>query len=106
MPRRAPRRKADVQGYYVGGKTGTAEKVVNGRYSKNRVMTDFMAVLPADNPRYLMLIMLDEPQAIPETHGFATSGWNAVPVGGQGDRRASRRCSASSRASICRRPTS
>jgi cell division protein FtsI (penicillin-binding protein 3) len=72
--------KADVKGFYVGGKTGTAEKVVNGRYSKNRLMTDFMAVLPADQPRYLMLIMLDEPQAIPETHGFATSGWNAVPV--------------------------
>jgi cell division protein FtsI (penicillin-binding protein 3) len=63
-----------------GGKTGTAEKVINGRYSKTRLMTDFMAVLPADKPRYLLLIMLDEPQAIAETHGFATSGWNAVPV--------------------------
>jgi cell division protein FtsI (penicillin-binding protein 3) len=72
--------RADVKGYYVGGKTGTAEKVINGRYSKNRLMTDFMAILPADAPRYLMLIMLDEPKAIPETHGFATSGWNAVPV--------------------------
>src|SRR6201999_1986251 len=57
--------RADVKGFYVGGKTGTAEKVVNGRYSKNRLMTDFMAVLPADQPRYLMLIMLDEPQATP-----------------------------------------
>ena len=56
--------KADVPGYYVGGKTGTAEKVVNGRYSKTKLLTDFMAVLPADNPRYLLLIMLDEPQAI------------------------------------------
>jgi cell division protein FtsI (penicillin-binding protein 3) len=72
--------KADVKGFYVGGKTGTAEKVVNGRYSKTRLMTDFMAVLPADKPRYLLLIMLDEPQAIAETHGFATSGWNALPV--------------------------
>ena len=72
--------KADVKGYYVGGKTGTAEKVINGRYAKNRLMTDFMAVLPADEPRYLLLIMLDEPKAIPETHGFATSGWNAAPV--------------------------
>jgi cell division protein FtsI (penicillin-binding protein 3) len=43
-------------------------------------MTDVMAVLPADDPRYLVLIMLDEPQASAETHGFATSGWNAVPV--------------------------
>jgi cell division protein FtsI (penicillin-binding protein 3) len=39
-----------------------------------------MAVLPADDPRYVVLIMLDEPQIIPETHGFATSGWNAVPT--------------------------
>ena len=39
-------------------------------------------MLPADQPRYPLLIMLDEPQAMPETHGFATSGWNAVPVGG------------------------
>jgi len=72
--------RADVKGFYVGGKTGTAEKVINGRYSKNRLMTDFMAVLPADDPRFLLLIMLDEPKPIAETHGFATSGWNAVPV--------------------------
>ncbi|TMJ89489.1 MAG: penicillin-binding protein 2 [Alphaproteobacteria bacterium] len=74
--------KADVKGYYVGGKTGTADKVVGGRYSKTKVLTSFTAVLPADQPRYLLLIMLDEPQATPETHGFTTSGWNAVPVGG------------------------
>jgi cell division protein FtsI (penicillin-binding protein 3) len=72
--------KADVQGFYVGGKTGTAEKVINGHYSKHRLMTDFMAVLPADEPRFLLLIMLDEPKPLPETHGFATSGWNATPV--------------------------
>ena len=76
-------KQADVKGYYIGGKTGTAEKVVNGRYSKTKVLTDFMAVLPADKPRYLLLIMLDEPQALPETHGFITSGWNAVPTGGK-----------------------
>jgi cell division protein FtsI (penicillin-binding protein 3) len=76
-------RKADVPGYYIGGKTGTADKVVNGRYSKNKVLTDFMAIMPADHPRYLLLIMLDEPKATPETHGFTTSGWNAVPVGGR-----------------------
>ena len=75
-------RKAEIPGYYIGGKTGTADKVINGRYSKTRVLTDFMAVLPADQPRYLLLIMLDDPQVLPETHGFKTSGWNAVPVGG------------------------
>jgi cell division protein FtsI (penicillin-binding protein 3) len=72
--------KANVNGYYIGGKTGTAEKVVNGRYSKNKLLTDFMAVLPADKPRYLILIMLDEPQGLPETYGFATAGWNAGPT--------------------------
>jgi cell division protein FtsI (penicillin-binding protein 3) len=72
--------KADVKGFYVGGKTGTAEKVINGHYNKHRLMTDFMAVLPSDDPRYLLLIMLDEPKPIPETKGFATSGWNAAPV--------------------------
>jgi cell division protein FtsI (penicillin-binding protein 3) len=74
--------KADVAGYYIGGKTGTADKVVFGRYSKTHVLTDFMAVLPADQPRYVLMIMLDEPKALPETHGFTTSGWNAVPTGG------------------------
>ncbi len=74
---------ADVKGYYVGGKTGTAEKVVNGHYSKKQVLNSFTAILPADNPRYQLLVMLDEPQATPETHGFITSGWNAVPTGGK-----------------------
>ncbi len=73
-------KKADVPGYYVGGKTGTSEKVVGGRYSKTKVLTSFTAILPADQPRYLVLIMLDEPQPLPETHGYATSGWNAAPV--------------------------
>src|SRR5205085_341950 len=72
--------KGDVKGYYVGGKTGTAEKVVNGRYAKNKLLTSFTAILPADNPRYQLLIMLDEPQGSAETHGYATSGWNAVPT--------------------------
>jgi cell division protein FtsI (penicillin-binding protein 3) len=76
-------RKADVKGYYIGGKTGTAEKVVNGRYAKKRVLTAFTAILPADNPRYQLLVMLDEPQALKETYGFMTSGWNAVPTGGK-----------------------
>lgn len=74
--------RADVKGYYVGGKTGTSDKVIGGRYSKTKVLTSFTAVLPADQPRYLLLIMLDEPQATADTHGFTTSGWNAVPVGG------------------------
>ncbi len=76
-------RKADVKGYYIGGKTGTSEKVINGRYAKKKVLNSFTAILPADNPQYQLLVMIDEPQALPETHGFITSGWNAVPTGGK-----------------------
>ncbi|MES2750045.1 MAG: penicillin-binding protein 2 [Pseudomonadota bacterium] len=76
-------KKADVVGYYVGGKTGTSEKVVNGRYSRKQVLNSFTAIMPSDNPKYQLLIMLDEPQGLPETHGFITSGWNAVPTGGK-----------------------
>jgi cell division protein FtsI (penicillin-binding protein 3) len=75
--------KADVKGYYVGGKTGTSDKIVGGRYSKTKVLTTFMAIMPADKPRYLLLIMLDDPLATAETHGFNTSGWNAVPTAGK-----------------------
>lgn len=75
--------KAAVPGFYVGGKTGTAEKVVNGRYSKTKVFTTFMAVAPADKPRYLFMVLFDEPQGLPETQGFATSGWNASPTTGR-----------------------
>jgi cell division protein FtsI (penicillin-binding protein 3) len=75
--------KAAVPGFYVGGKTGTAEKVVNGRYSKTRLFTTFMAVAPSDKPRYLFMTIYDEPQGLPETQGFATSGWNASPTTGR-----------------------
>jgi cell division protein FtsI (penicillin-binding protein 3) len=75
-------KRADVDGFYVGGKTGTSEKVVNGRYVKSKLLNTFTAVFPADQPRYLVLVMLDEPQVIPETNGYATSGWNAAPTAG------------------------
>jgi cell division protein FtsI (penicillin-binding protein 3) len=69
-----------VPGYRVGGKTGTAEKVVHGRYSKDARLASFIGAFPMDNPHYAIIIMLDEPKATPETYGFATSGWNAVPT--------------------------
>jgi cell division protein FtsI (penicillin-binding protein 3) len=75
--------KADAEGYQVGGKTGTAEKIVNGRYAKNRLMTSFLAAFPMDNPRYVVLVMLDEPKGSAETHGYATAGWNAAPLTGR-----------------------
>ncbi len=78
-------RKAAQQalGYRVGGKTGTAEKVINGRYSKNHRLTSFIGGFPMDDPRYIVLVMLDEPQPLKETYGYATSGWNAVPTAGK-----------------------
>ena len=73
----------NIPGYFVGGKTGTAEKVIGGRYSKNRLFTTFMAIAPADKPKYLFLTILDEPQALPETHGYATAAWNSGAVTGK-----------------------
>jgi cell division protein FtsI (penicillin-binding protein 3) len=72
--------KADVIGYRVGGKTGTAEKVIHGRYSKDHSLATFIGAFPMDHPKYAIFVMLDEPKALPETFGFATAGWNAVPT--------------------------
>lgn len=73
-------RKADAPGYRVGGKTGTAEKVVDGRYSKQLVVNSFAGVFPIDEPRYVIVVMLDEPKGTKETFGFRTAGWNVAPV--------------------------
>jgi cell division protein FtsI (penicillin-binding protein 3) len=75
--------RAEVKGYYIGGKTGTSEKVVDGHYSKNKVLSTFTAVLPIDQPRYLLLVMLDEPQPTPESKGMATAAVNAAPAAGK-----------------------
>ena len=74
---------AVVPGYFIGGKTGTAEKVVRGIYRKDQMLTTFMAITPADKPRYLYFVILDEPKGIPETHNLATSSWNAGAVTGK-----------------------
>jgi len=76
-------RRAKAQGFRVGGKTGTAEKVMNGRYAKNRLLTSFLSVFPADEPKYVVLVMLDEPHGTEETKGKATAGLNAAPTTGR-----------------------
>ncbi len=73
-------RKADAPGYRIGGKTGTAQKLINGRYSQSINLTSFAGVFPMDDPRYVIVVMLDEPKATPETYGFTTAGWNVAPV--------------------------
>ena len=73
-------RKADAPGYRIGGKTGTAQKIINGHYSQSVNLTSFAGVFPMDDPRYVIVVMLDEPKATPETYGFTTAGWNVAPV--------------------------
>ncbi len=71
-----------AQGYRVGGKTGTAEKVVDGRYSSSKVTNFFASAFPLDNPRYAMVIMVDEPKLEPGAGG-TTAGWNAGQLTGR-----------------------
>ena len=73
---------ANVDGYYVGGKTGTAQKIVNRRYSNDKVFTTFMAITPADKPKYLYLVMYDQPEAAPGDGGYHTAAYNAGRVTG------------------------
>lgn len=73
-------RKANAAGYRVGGKTGTAEKVVNGRYVSNQRVSTFAGAFPMDAPRYVVLAMLDEPHGTAETGGFATAGMVSAPI--------------------------
>ncbi|TWH01032.1 cell division protein FtsI (penicillin-binding protein 3) [Mesorhizobium sp. J18] len=74
-------RRADVEGYFVGGKTGTAEKVVNGRYSSDKRFNAFIASFPANDPDYVVLVIIDEPK--PEKPGMgATAGLNAGTMAG------------------------
>ncbi|MBB5753015.1 peptidoglycan D,D-transpeptidase FtsI family protein [Prosthecomicrobium pneumaticum] len=73
--------RAGVPGYRVGGKTGTAEKVENGRYVNNKRLNSFLAAFPMDDPNYVVLVTLDEPK--PEREGIgATAGLNAAPTVG------------------------
>jgi len=72
-------KRAEVPGYRVGGKTGTAEKVVNGRYSSGVRFNAFLAAFPMDDPQYVVLSIVDEPK--PEKPGMgATAGLNAAPI--------------------------
>jgi len=75
-------KKADAPGYRVGGKTGTAEKLAGGHYTSAAVVTSFAGVFPMDEPRYVMVMMLDDPKATKETYGFHTAAWNIGPAFG------------------------
>jgi cell division protein FtsI (penicillin-binding protein 3) len=74
--------KAAVPGYRVGGKTGTAEKIEHGRYSAGKRFNSFLAAFPMDDPRYLVLTVLDEPKSEAGDGGPATAGLNAAAAAG------------------------
>ncbi len=78
-------RKAQVPGYFIGGKTGTADLLENGRYNKQRVSSAFLGILGEDisSVRYIIVVRLDDPQRLAKTYGFNTAGWNVVPVAGR-----------------------
>lgn len=74
-------KRANIPGYEVAGKTGTANKLsAQGKYVDKKVRTTFVSAFPISNPKYSLLVMLDEPKPIKETWGFVTSGWNTVPT--------------------------
>ena len=71
---------ADVEGYLVGGKTGTAEKAGRGGYDRKKLISSFFGTFPMDNPEYAVFVMVDEPQGTKETYGYATGGWVGAPA--------------------------
>lgn len=76
-------RRAEVAAYRPGGKTGTAEMPGPGGYLAKSVISSFVAAMPMDAPRYVMLVSLFEPQGTPETRGQITAGINAAPTTGR-----------------------
>jgi cell division protein FtsI (penicillin-binding protein 3) len=73
-------RRADVPGFEVGGKTGTAEMAVKGGYRKKSVLASFVGTFPSSDPRYVTLILLFEPKGQDATGGEVTAGRNAAPT--------------------------
>lgn len=76
-------KSADIAGYMVGGKTGTAEKNQVGGYNENARVSSFMGAFPMNAPRYVVFTLFDNPKGNAKTHGFATGGWTAAPVAGR-----------------------
>jgi cell division protein FtsI (penicillin-binding protein 3) len=74
---------AAAPGYLVGGKTGTAEKVRGHGYAHKALLSSFLGAFPINDPRYLVLAIIDEPHGNAKSHGFATGGWTAAPVVGR-----------------------
>ncbi|MEM7269224.1 MAG: penicillin-binding protein 2 [Pseudomonadota bacterium] len=80
-------RKAQAPGYEVGGKTGTADKPKAGGYHKDKTITTFASVFPASDPRYVLVLTLDEPETVVYGKRIRTAGWTAAPATGRAIRR-------------------
>lgn len=76
-------KSANIPGFDVGGKTGSAEKPMARGYDRKRILSSFIGVFPMHAPRYAVLIMVDEPRGTKATHGYATGGWVAAPAAGR-----------------------
>ena len=76
-------RNADAPGFRVGGKTGSAEKPGAGGYRKTTLVSTFAAAFPMDNPRYVVIAMLDEPRGTVASSFQRTAAWNAAPIVGK-----------------------
>lgn len=74
---------AEVPGYLVGGKSGTAEKQKGGHYLKHSNYCGFIGAFPMTAPKYAVYVVLDDPKASAKTFGYATAGWNAAPTAGK-----------------------
>jgi len=76
-------RQAAAPGYVVGGKTGTAEKNAGGHYQEKKLLSSFIGAFPINDPKYVVLTMVDEPHGTKESHGYATAGWTVAPATGR-----------------------
>jgi cell division protein FtsI (penicillin-binding protein 3) len=70
-----------VKGYDVGGKTGTADKPnAWGGYARDKTISTFASFFPADDPKYVLVVLLDEPTTVINKTRFRTAGLTAAPV--------------------------
>ena len=76
-------RNANAPGFRVGGKTGSAEKPSSGGYNQTSLVSTFAAAFPMDKPRYVVIVMFDEPKGTLASSGQRTAAWNAAPAVGR-----------------------